>query len=107
MRSWRSSGRARSSGAGTSAVAEMAGWVVPKPVPNRTMVSPALAAVPGMPCWTRAGPDPKNLTGVYLEATYPKGEALKDPDYADGSGLSDWFFLFMANVGHFSKPSRD
>lgn len=36
--------------------------------------------------WTRAGPDPKNFAGVYLEATYPKGEALNDPDYADGSG---------------------
>jgi Cytochrome P460 len=36
--------------------------------------------------WTKAGPDPKNFTGVYLAATYPKGEAAKDPEYVNGSG---------------------
>ncbi len=36
--------------------------------------------------WTKTGPDPKNFTGVYLEATFPKGEAAKDPDYMNGSG---------------------
>jgi hypothetical protein len=36
--------------------------------------------------WTKTGPDPKNFTGVYLEATFPKGEAAKDPDYVNGSG---------------------
>jgi len=36
--------------------------------------------------WTKAGPDPKNFSGVYLEATYPKGGALRDPDYQNGSG---------------------
>jgi hypothetical protein len=36
--------------------------------------------------WTKAGPDPKNFSGVYLEATYPKGGAEKDPQYQNGSG---------------------
>ncbi len=36
--------------------------------------------------WTKAGPDPKNFSGVYLEATYPKGDAATDPDYQNGSG---------------------
>jgi hypothetical protein len=36
--------------------------------------------------WTKAGPDPKNFTGVYLEATYPRGLAASDPSYMDGSG---------------------
>ncbi len=36
--------------------------------------------------WTKAGPDPINFNGVYLEATWPKGDALNDPDYANGSG---------------------
>jgi cytochrome c553 len=36
--------------------------------------------------WTKAGPDPKNFGGVYLHATWPKGDALNDPDYANGSG---------------------
>jgi hypothetical protein len=36
--------------------------------------------------WTHSGPDPANLSGVFLEATYPKGRAAKDPRYRDGSG---------------------
>jgi hypothetical protein len=36
--------------------------------------------------WTKAGPDPKNFTGVYLEATYPRGLAASDASYMDGSG---------------------
>lgn len=36
--------------------------------------------------WTRTGPDPKNFSGEFLEATFPKGDAARDPDYLDGSG---------------------
>ncbi len=36
--------------------------------------------------WTKTGPDPKNFGGAYLEATFPKGDAVQDPDYQDGSG---------------------
>ncbi|MGC2401815.1 MAG: hypothetical protein WA510_18610 [Acidobacteriaceae bacterium] len=35
--------------------------------------------------WTGTGPDP-SLSGVFLDATYPKGRASLDPDYRDGSG---------------------
>ena len=35
--------------------------------------------------WTEQGPDP-SLNGRFLEATYPHGEAKKDPDYRDGKG---------------------
>jgi hypothetical protein len=36
--------------------------------------------------WSRAGPDPKNFSGEFLEATFPKGRAADDPRYRDGSG---------------------
>lgn len=35
--------------------------------------------------WTPTGPDP-SLNGVFLEATFPKGEAEHDPAYRDGKG---------------------
>ncbi|WP_197527958.1 cytochrome P460 family protein [Posidoniimonas polymericola] len=35
--------------------------------------------------WTPLGPSP-DLTGRYLEATHPKGDAAQDPLYRDGSG---------------------
>jgi len=35
--------------------------------------------------WTEKGPDP-SLNGRFLEATFPHGEAKKDPDYRDGKG---------------------
>ena len=35
--------------------------------------------------WTATGPDP-SLNGVFLDATYPKGDAEHDPDYRDGKG---------------------
>jgi cytochrome c551/c552 len=35
--------------------------------------------------WTKQGPDP-SLNGVFLEATWPKGGAEKDPDYSNGKG---------------------
>jgi hypothetical protein len=35
--------------------------------------------------WTKQGPDP-SLNGVFLEATWPKGGAEKDPDYGNGKG---------------------
>jgi Cytochrome P460 len=38
--------------------------------------------------WTATGPDPSSLTGEYLHATFPEGEAAKDPSYLDGSGTS-------------------
>ncbi|QDU62736.1 hypothetical protein Pan216_36060 [Planctomycetes bacterium Pan216] len=36
--------------------------------------------------WSKEGPDPKQLHGEYLEATWPKGRALDDPDFTDGKG---------------------
>lgn len=36
--------------------------------------------------WTRTGPDPKNFSKEFLEATFPKGRATQDPRYSDGSG---------------------
>jgi len=35
--------------------------------------------------WTEKGPDP-SLNGRFLKATFPHGEAEKDPDYRDGKG---------------------
>jgi hypothetical protein len=35
--------------------------------------------------WTKQGPDP-SLNGDFLHATWPKGDAEKDPDYNDGKG---------------------
>jgi hypothetical protein len=35
--------------------------------------------------WSRTGPDP-SLNGDFLEATFPKGDAERDPDYRDGRG---------------------
>ncbi|HEX6178470.1 MAG TPA: hypothetical protein VF057_08920, partial [Thermoanaerobaculia bacterium] len=35
--------------------------------------------------WTEKGPDP-SLNGRFLEATFPHGDAKKDPDYRDGKG---------------------
>ena len=35
--------------------------------------------------WSPTGPDP-SLNGEFLEATFPKGEAERDPDYRDGKG---------------------
>ncbi len=35
--------------------------------------------------WTPKGPDP-SLNGVFLEATFPRGDAEHDPDYRDGKG---------------------
>jgi hypothetical protein len=37
--------------------------------------------------WKPAGPSP-SLTGRYLEATFPQGEAEEDPNYKNGSGTS-------------------
>jgi hypothetical protein len=37
--------------------------------------------------WKRTGPS-SSLTGRYLEATFPKGEAEADPNYTNGSGAS-------------------
>lgn len=37
--------------------------------------------------WTAKGPDP-SLSGEFLHATFPEGEALKDPSYTNGSGTS-------------------
>ncbi|MDQ3755329.1 MAG: hypothetical protein M3371_11440, partial [Acidobacteriota bacterium] len=38
--------------------------------------------------WTKNGPDP-SLSGVYLKATQPDGEAVDDPDYQDGRAGTD------------------
>jgi hypothetical protein len=38
--------------------------------------------------WTARGPDPSSLTGEFLRATFPEGDAAKDPSYTDGSGTS-------------------
>jgi mono/diheme cytochrome c family protein len=35
--------------------------------------------------WSASGPDP-SLNGEFLEATFPKGDAARDPDYRNGSG---------------------
>jgi hypothetical protein len=35
--------------------------------------------------WSSTGPDP-SLNGEFLDATFPKGEAAKDPDYRNGKG---------------------
>jgi hypothetical protein len=35
--------------------------------------------------WSAAGPDP-SLNGEFLDATFPKGDAARDPDYRDGRG---------------------
>ena len=37
--------------------------------------------------WKPTGPSP-SLTGRYLEATFPQGEAESDPNYKNGSGTS-------------------
>ncbi len=37
--------------------------------------------------WTKQGPDPSQLNGRYLEATYPHGNAKDDPDYKSGKGM--------------------
>lgn len=37
--------------------------------------------------WSAKGPSP-SLTGRYLEITFPKGDAAKDPNYLNGSGTS-------------------
>jgi hypothetical protein len=38
--------------------------------------------------WTARGPDPASLGGEFLHATFPEGDAAKDPSYLDGSGTS-------------------
>lgn len=38
--------------------------------------------------WTKKGPDP-SLNGRYLHATFPEGNAAKDPDYQDGKAGTD------------------
>jgi hypothetical protein len=38
--------------------------------------------------WRKSGPNPA-LTGHFLEATWPKGEAITDPAYQDGSGTDE------------------
>ena len=38
--------------------------------------------------WTEKGPAPNSLTGDFLHATFPKGEAVQDPAYQNGSGTS-------------------
>jgi hypothetical protein len=38
--------------------------------------------------WSAKGPDPASLSGEFLRATFPEGDAAKDPSYADGSGTS-------------------
>jgi len=38
--------------------------------------------------WTKAGPAPASLSGEFLHATFPEGDAANDPAYQNGSGTS-------------------
>jgi hypothetical protein len=38
--------------------------------------------------WTEKGPVPDSLQGIFLESTFPKGDAANDPTYQDGSATS-------------------
>ncbi|HYV05587.1 MAG TPA: cytochrome P460 family protein [Blastocatellia bacterium] len=38
--------------------------------------------------WSKEGPDPASLSGDYLHSTYPEGDALNDPVYKNGKGMS-------------------
>lgn len=49
--------------------------------------------------WSKNGPDPKVLKGYFLEATYPQGEAAKDPAYADGSGTDQTLYRIQLPDG--------
>jgi hypothetical protein len=39
--------------------------------------------------WKAAGPDAASLSGEFLHATFPEGDAAADPRYKDGSGTSE------------------
>jgi hypothetical protein len=48
--------------------------------------------------WKKSGPGPE-LTGRFLESTYPDPETLKDPHYADGSGTSEVTYRIKLPAG--------
>lgn len=55
--------------------------------------------------WKPAGPSP-SLTGRYLEATFPQGEAASDPNYKNGSGTSVVRYSVPISELRGASPSR-
>ncbi|HYL98758.1 MAG TPA: hypothetical protein VEZ90_07365, partial [Blastocatellia bacterium] len=48
--------------------------------------------------WNPDGPSP-SLTGRYLEATFPEGDARNDPNYSNGSGISEvWYQVPLSEL---------
>jgi hypothetical protein len=55
--------------------------------------------------WKTSGPGPE-LTGRFLEATYPDPAALADPRYADGSGTDEVTYRIALPAGAAAERLR-